>query len=100
MAWILLLLAVGCFVFTFFTTSIGLGVSCLLLSLLLMVASILMLLSARVGNATRDAIPLSPEELRNLREQAEARRAAKGPPASAEAPSAAGGAQPPPPPAT
>jgi len=50
MAWILLLLAVGCFVFTFFTPSIGLGVTCVLLALLLVVVSVLMLLSARAGD--------------------------------------------------
>ncbi|HEY2344801.1 MAG TPA: hypothetical protein VGH80_02835 [Xanthomonadaceae bacterium] len=97
MAWILLLLAVGCFVFTFFTTSIGLGVTCVLLSLLLVVVSILMLLSSRVGSASRDAIPMSPEEWRSMRDQAEARRAAKATSGSPDAASPAQGDTPPPP---
>ncbi len=74
MAWILLLLAIACFVATFFTTSIALGALCLVLALVLMVAAMMMLLSVRVDNATRSAPMLSPEELRVLREQAERQR--------------------------
>ncbi|HTA65645.1 MAG TPA: hypothetical protein VK753_09075 [Xanthomonadaceae bacterium] len=95
MAWILLLLAIACFVFTFFTTSIGLGVCCVLLSLVLVSMSALMLLSARVGNAARDTIPMSPEEWRAMRGPIDVPRApsntASGvaeavPPASEDAP--------------
>ena len=72
MAWILLLLAVACFLVPFFTVSFALGALCLLAALVLIVVALLLLLSARVGGATRNAPILSAEELRALREQAQA----------------------------
>lgn len=76
MAWILFLLAVGCFVEMFFTTSLALGIFCLLFSFALMIVATMLLLAARVGDATRNVNILSPEELRVMREQAETQRAA------------------------
>ena len=69
MAWILLLLAVACFLVPFFTTSFALGVVCMLVALALAITAMLLLLAARVGGATRNVRALSPEELRVLREQ-------------------------------
>jgi len=74
MAWILLLLAIGCFLVTFVTKSFAFGILCLLLALVLMIAGTMLLLSGRIGDTARKPTILSPEELRALREQAEARR--------------------------
>ena len=76
MAWFLMLLAVGCFLMLFVTKSFVLGILCLVLALVVVVTATLMLLSARINNASRDLQILSTEELRALREQAEAKRAA------------------------
>jgi hypothetical protein len=75
MAWFLMLLAVGCLLVPFVTKSFALGVLCLMLSLVFLVAGAMMLLSARITSASRKAENLSPEELRVLREQAQAKRA-------------------------
>jgi hypothetical protein len=74
MAWILLLLAIGCFLVTFVTKSFAFGVLCMLLALVLVIAGTMLLLSARIGDTTRKPAILSPEELRALREQAQAQR--------------------------
>ena len=74
MPWILFLLAFGCFAVLCLTKSFALGVVCMLLALVFLVAATLQLLSARIGNATRHVNMLSPEELRVLREQAQAER--------------------------
>ncbi len=101
MAWILMLLAVGCFLMLFVTKSFALGVLCLALALVLVVTATMMLLSARIGNAARNVPILSPEELRALREQAEAKRAhaasAAANPADAEGATASNTANPRPP---
>ena len=76
MAWFLMLLAVGCFLVLFVTKSFALGVLCLLLSLLFLVAATMMLLSARIASATRNVDILSAEELRVLRDEAQAKRTA------------------------
>lgn len=70
-----MLVAVGCFLTLFVTKSFALGVLCLVLALVFVVAATMMLLSARISGATRNVDILSAEELRALREQAEARRA-------------------------
>ena len=81
MPWIYLLLAIAGFIVAFETTSMALAVVCLLAALGLMVAWVLALLAQRVGSRARDeATMLDPVELRRLREQAEARRAAGTPP--------------------
>jgi len=76
MAWFLMLLAVGCFLVVFVTKSFALGILCLLLALVLLVAATMMLLSARVAGATRKVDILSADELRILREQAQAKHGA------------------------
>ena len=81
MPWIYLLLAVAGFIVAFKTTSMALAIVCLLAALGLMLAWVLALLAQRVGSRARDeATMLDPVELRRLREQAEARRAAAGAP--------------------
>jgi uncharacterized protein (DUF58 family) len=86
MAWILLLLAVACFMVPYFTTSFALGALGLILALVLLVTAMMLLLSARIGEATRNVDRLSAEELRTLREQAEAERQRKGGMSAAELP--------------
>jgi hypothetical protein len=80
MPWIYLLLAVGAFALAFVTTSPWLLVVALLAALALLVAWAMALFAQRVGNRARDETQmLDPVELRRLREQAEARRAADTP---------------------
>lgn len=77
MGWLLILLAAGAFVVAFVTSSMALTVIALMASLVLLLAGALKVLSERVGNRTRDeSMMIDPAELRRLREQAEARRAA------------------------
>ena len=77
MSWLFLLLAIAAFVIAFKTSSVALATLCLLVALGLLVAWVMGLLARRVGNSTRDdSLMLDPQELRRLREQAEARRAA------------------------
>jgi hypothetical protein len=78
MGWLLILLAAGAFVVAFVTSSMALTVIALLASLVLLLAGALKVLSERVGNRSRDeSMMIDPAELRRLREQAEARRAAE-----------------------
>jgi hypothetical protein len=74
MPWILYLLAVGCFAVMCITKSFALGVFCMLLALVFIVIATMLLLSAKVENGSRNFNVLSPEELRALRDQADARR--------------------------
>ena len=77
MPWLCLLLALGALVLAFSTTSVPLAAIALLLALVLIVIGVLGLLAQRVGNQSRsEAMMVDPAELRRLREQAEARRAA------------------------
>ncbi len=77
MPWVLLLLAVACFLIPYFTTSVGLGVLCLVLALVFFVAGVMTLISSRIGANTRSAAQiLGPDELRALRARAEAQRQA------------------------
>lgn len=76
MPWVYLLLALAAMAIAFKTTSLALAAVCLLAALGLLVAWTLGLLAQRVGSRSRDeAMLLDPQELRRLREQAEARRA-------------------------
>ena len=76
MPWVFLLLAIAAFVVAFKTTSVAQLTQCLLVALGLLLAWVLGLLAQRVGSRSRDeAMLLDPQELRRLREQAEARRA-------------------------
>ena len=78
MPWVFLLLALAALAAAFRTTSMLLAVLCLLAALALLLAGALGLLARRVGSRSRDeALLLDPQELRRLREQAEARRAAE-----------------------
>ncbi|WP_159016905.1 hypothetical protein [Cognatiluteimonas profundi] len=75
MPWVYLLLALVAMAIAFKTTSLALAAICLLAALGLLVAWTLGLLAQRVGSRSRDeAMLLDPQELRRLREQAEARR--------------------------
>ncbi|MGN6512972.1 MAG: hypothetical protein ACTHKZ_05280 [Lysobacteraceae bacterium] len=77
MPWIYLLLSAVAFVIGFRTSSTLLMVVMLLLALGLLCAFALGLLAQRIGSRSRDeSAMLDPAELRRLREQAEARRAA------------------------
>lgn len=77
MSWFLLLLAFAALAIAFTTTSMALGAVCLLAALGLMIAGVMGLLAARVGNRSRDeAAMIDPAELHRLREQAAARRQA------------------------
>ena len=77
MPWIYLLLSAAAFVIAFKTGSTLLMVVMLLAALALLGAFALALLAQRIGSRSRDeSAMLDPAELRRLREQAEARRAA------------------------
>ncbi|MDI9238061.1 hypothetical protein QLQ15_03960 [Lysobacter sp. LF1] len=85
MQWLYLLFALVALAVAFKTTSVAVLVICLLLSLGLFLAWVMKLLAQRVDSQSRDtSMILDPAELRRLREQAEARRAAANgnPPAS------------------
>ena len=80
MPWIYLLLAIAAFAVAFKTSSVALAVLCLLAALGLLLAWVLGLLAERVGSRSRDeSAMIDPQELRRLREQAEARRGAANP---------------------
>lgn len=83
MPWLLLLIAVGLFMVALSATSITVVIVCVLASLGLSVFAIMGLLAQRVGNSARsEALLIDPQELRRLRELAEAKRAeASGTPA-------------------
>jgi hypothetical protein len=79
MPWILLLLAIASFMVPFLTTSVGLGVLCVVLALVFLLLGMMTLISSRVqGNSRSDMQILSAEELRELRERAEAQKQAAG----------------------
>jgi Mg2+/Co2+ transporter CorB len=77
MPWLFLLLALAAFAVAFKSSSMVLAVVSLLAALGFILAWVLGLLAQRVGSQSRDdSQMLDPQELRRLREQAEARRAA------------------------
>ena len=77
MHWLMLALAVAAMAVAATTSSGVLMGVCLLAALLLMVGWVLGLYAARAGARSRDDIAMiDPVELRRLREQAEARKAA------------------------
>lgn len=77
MPWLFLLLAIASTVFAMTTASVALAVICILTALVLLVIWVMGLVAQRVGNQARDdAMMIDPQELRRLRERAEARRAA------------------------
>lgn len=77
MHWLYLLLAIAALAVAVKTTSVGVLVLSLLAALGLLLAFVLKLAADRVGSRSRDEhLMLDPEELRRLREQAEARKLA------------------------
>lgn len=77
MAWLFLLLALGALWVGFTSSSTAVLVLSLLVGLVMFVAFVLKLASDRVGSRSRDeGVMLDPDELRRLREQAEARKLA------------------------
>ena len=77
MHWLFLLLGFVAMVVAFKTTSSGLMVICLIAALVLFVLWLAGLYSARMAGRSRDAsMIIDPAELRRMREQAEARKAA------------------------
>ncbi|GAA4789161.1 hypothetical protein [Lysobacter hankyongensis] len=79
MPWLLLLIAAALLMVALTTTSMALLVVCALASLGLTVFSVMSLLAQRVDNSARsEAMLIDPQELRRLREQAEAKRAEAG----------------------
>ena len=83
MAWLYLLLALAAFAVALESTSVALSVICLLAALGFLIAAALGLLARRIGSQSRDeSLILDPAELRRLREQAQAGRAAGEPPAA------------------
>ena len=79
MYWLYLLLAFGALLMALKTTSSGLMVLCLLAALVLLVLWVAGMYSARMAGRSRDpSLMIDPVELRRLREQAEARKAAAG----------------------
>lgn len=77
MHWLYLLLAIGCFALTMMSSVPGgLGVVLLLLAFGFLIAWIFGLMAARVSSQQRDETQIiSPDELRRLREMAQARKA-------------------------
>ncbi len=79
MYWLYLLLAIGALLMALKTTSSGLMVLCRLSALVLLVLWVAGMYSARMAGRSRDpSTMIDPVELRRLREQAEARKAAAG----------------------
>ena len=75
MPWLLFLLAVAALVVAFLTTSVALLLLCLLAAFVLTLAGVMQLLARRVASRSRnEGLMLDPDELRRMREQAEARR--------------------------
>ena len=75
MPWVLLLFAVGLFMAALGASSMAVVVLCVLASLGLSIVAIMGLLAQRVGGSSRsEAMMIDPQELRRLREQADARR--------------------------
>ena len=81
MHWLYLLLALAAMVVAIKTASTGLMALCLLVALVLLVLWLAGMYSARMAGRSRDvSAMIDPAELRRLREQAEARKAAAGNP--------------------
>lgn len=79
MPWLLFLLAVAALVVAFLTTSVALLLLCLLAAFVLTLAGVMQLLARRVASRSRnEGLMLDPDELRRMREQAEARRKVAG----------------------
>lgn len=76
MPWLLLLFAIGLFLIALSASSMAAVILCVLGSLGLSILAIMSLLAQRVDNSARsETMLIDPQELRRLREQAEAKRA-------------------------
>ena len=83
-AWVYLLLAFGALAVAFKTASVGVMAVCLLVALGLILAWVMALLAQRIGSRSRsEHAMIDADELRRLREQAEARKVAPTAPAHA-----------------
>lgn len=79
MPWLYFSLALVALAVAFRTTSIALLVVCLLTALPLILTGVIRLFAQRMDHRSRDeSLMLDPEELRRLREQADARKVAAG----------------------
>ncbi len=75
MPWLFLLLGAGAFTVAFTTHSNALMIVSLIAALVFVVLWLMTLLSQRIGSTARNEVSMiDPQELRRLREQAEARR--------------------------
>ncbi len=75
MPWLFLLLALGGFWLAFTTSSVALSALSLLASLVLLGLWVMGLLARRVGDRARDdSLLIDPQELRRMRELAQARQ--------------------------
>lgn len=75
MPWILFLLALAALAVAFVTESVSLLMLCLIAAFGLTFAGMMQLFAQRVSSRSRDeSLMLDPEELRRLRERAEARK--------------------------
>lgn len=75
MPWLFFLIAAGLLAIALTSTSMLVMVICMLVSLCLTLAAVMMLMAERVGSSTRnEALLIDPQELRRMRELAEARR--------------------------
>jgi thiol:disulfide interchange protein len=75
MSWLFLLLAAAAFLVAFTTHSVAVLTLSILVALGFTAAWLMGLMAQRVGDSTRsEAMIIDPQELRRLREQAEARR--------------------------
>lgn len=89
MSWLFLLLAAAAFLVAFTTHSVVVLSLSILVALGFSAAWLMGLMAQRVGDSTRnEAMIIDPQELRRLREQAEARRNQGAPAGSADAVSA------------
>lgn len=77
MPWILFLLALAALAVAFKTTSVALLLVCLIVALALTLSGVMQLFAQRISSRSRDeTLMVDPEELRRLREQADARKVA------------------------
>ena len=75
MPWIFFVVAAGLLAIALTSTSMAIMVVCMLASLGLTVAAVMLLMADRVGSAARnEALLIDPQELRRMRELAESRR--------------------------
>lgn len=75
MPWIFFAIAAGLLAIALTSTSMAVMMVCMLASLGLTLAAVMLLMAERVGNTARnEALLIDPQELRRMRDLAEARR--------------------------